>query len=266
MITNEADSWFHIGNARRQVDFKLFCFPYAGGTASVYRNWGDLLPSTVQVIPVELPGRGNRLKEHPFVSLPRLTDVLAETMLPLLDSPFAFFGHSMGAVIAFELARCLRRQQAPEPQAIFVSGRNAPQISDPDPVTYNLPKDEFIEELGKLDGTPKEVLEHAELMELMIPLLRADFQVVQTYEYRAEPPLRCPIIGYGGLQDRDVTRDLIQPWEEQTSSDFGLHMLPGDHFFIRSSQPLLLGLLSQDLNRIIVRSRAGGVTDRTAGG
>jgi medium-chain acyl-[acyl-carrier-protein] hydrolase len=259
MITDKADIWFHRGNARTQVDFKLFCFPYAGGTASVYRNWGDLLPSTVEVIPVELPGRGNRLKEQPFVSLPELIDVLAGAILPLLDSPVAFFGHSMGAVIAFELARCLRRQHATEPQAIFVSGRHAPQIQDPDPVTYNLPRDEFIEELGKLDGTPKEVLEHAELMELMIPLLRADFQVIQTYEYRAEPPLRCRIIGYGGLQDPDVTRDLIQPWEEQTNSFFGLHMLPGDHFFIRSSQRLLLGLLSQDLNRIIFGPRVSGV-------
>ena len=254
MMTNKSGTWFPGATPRKQVGLKLFCLPYAGGTASVYRNWVEVLASTVQVIPVELPGRGARSKEPPFLGLPRLVEVLAEAMLPLLDSPFAFFGHSMGAVIAFELARYLRRRQFPEPQALLVSGRRAPQ-TDPEPVTYNLPKDEFVNELGKLGGTPKEVLEHAELMELMIPLLRADFQLVQTYEYYAEPPLRCPIAVYGGLQDPDITRDLLQPWEVHTISDFTLRMLPGDHFFVRSSESVLLGFLARDLSRITSRSR-----------
>lgn len=190
----------------------------------------------------------------------RLVDVLAGVMLPLLDSPFAFFGHSMGAVIAFELARWLRRRHAAEPQAVLISGRHAPQIPDLEPVTYNLPHDEFIEKLGKLAGTPKEVLEHAELMELMIPLLRADFQMVQTHKYHSEPPLGCPITVYGGLQDPEVTPDNLRMWKEQTSSDFALHMLPGDHFFIRSSESVLLGLLRRDLRGIIARSRMSART------
>jgi medium-chain acyl-[acyl-carrier-protein] hydrolase len=255
MMTDKAGLWFQTGRARGQAELKLFCFPYAGGTAAIYRNWADLLGSMAQVIPVELPGRGARLKEPPFVSMPPLVEALAEVMLPLLDSPFAFFGHSMGAVIAFELARRLRRRNEPEPRALFVSGRQAPQVPDPDPITYNLPKDEFIAELSRLDGTPKDVLEHVELMELMLPLLRADFQVIQTYEYHAEPPLRCPIRVYGGLQDHDVPRDLLQPWEEQTRSGFALHMLPGDHFFIRSSQPTLLGLLARELTRLVNPTR-----------
>ena len=232
----------------------MFCFPYAGGAAVVYRNWGEFLPVTVQVIPVELPGRGARLKEASFVSLPALIGDLSEVILPLLDMPFVFFGHSMGAVIAFELAQCLRRKYDREPQAVFVAGRRAPQIPDSDPVSYNLPKEEFMEELSRLEGTPKEVLEHAELMEMMIPLLRADFQVIQTYNYVADLPLRCPIIVYGGLQDHDVSREMLLPWKELTCSRFALHMLPGDHFFLRSSQTLLLGLLTRELQGLIESS------------
>jgi medium-chain acyl-[acyl-carrier-protein] hydrolase len=182
----------------------MFCFPYAGGSTAVYRNWADLLPPTVQVMPVELPGRGSRSKETPFVNLPLLIEVLAEVIPPLLDTPFVLFGHSMRAVIAFELPQCLRRKYDREPQTVFVSGRRAPQIPDSDPVSYNLPKEEFRQELGRLEGTPKEVLEHAELMEMMIPLLRADFQLIHTYNYVADTPLRCPITVYGGLQDHDV--------------------------------------------------------------
>ena len=234
----------------------MFCFPYAGGTALMFKKWAELLPPVVKVVPVELPGRGTRLPEPPFVSMPALIDELKEVIRPCLDGPFVIFGHSMGATIAFELARALRREGGREPQAIFVSGRRAPQLPRRGPVTYNLPQAEFIAELLEMKGTPKDILEHAELMEIMIPLLRADFQLVQTYEYLAETPLRCPIIAYGGLQDPDASPDKMSLWSEQTSAGFALHTLPGDHFFIRSSQSQFLGLLAQDLCELIVRSRS----------
>jgi medium-chain acyl-[acyl-carrier-protein] hydrolase len=254
-MTRTTDGWFQFSATDEQVELKMFCFPYAGGTAKVFKKWEDFLPPAVQVISVELPGRGARLKEPPFVNIPTLIDELGDMIWPLLDKPFVFFGHSMGAIIAFELSRFLRRKHGREPQTLFIAGRCAPQITRSAPATYNLPKDEFIEELVKLDGTPKEVIEHAELMELMIPLLRADFQLVQTYEYRADTPLRCPIVVYGGLQDYETPRDLLSPWKGLTSSRFALHMLPGDHFFIRSSQSQLLRLLGRELREIIVHSR-----------
>lgn len=203
------------------------------------------------------------MKEPAFTSLAPLVDVLTDAILPLVDRPFGFFGHSMGALIAFELARRLRRQRYAEPGFLFVSGRRGPQVPYTDPVTYNLPKEEFIAELQRIAGTPKEVLEHRELMELMIPLLRADFELTQTYEYLPEEPLRCLIIAYGGLQD-EVTRDLLLPWKEQTSSAFALRMLPGDHFFLRSSQALLLGMLTRDVHNVIVRSRLSNAKNSTA--
>jgi medium-chain acyl-[acyl-carrier-protein] hydrolase len=251
-MAKTADAWFQYSRAGEPVELRMFCFPYAGGSAMVFNKWAELLPSTVQVISVELPGRGPRLREPFLVSLPAMIDKLEEVTMPLLDKPFVFFGHSMGAMIAFELARALRRRRGKQPQALFMAGRRAPQLPKIEPISYNLPHDEFIEELIKLDGTPKEVIEHAELMELMIPLLRADFQLVQTYEYLTDSPLRCPITVYGGLQDHETTREMLLSWKEQTTSRFALHMLPGDHFFIRSARAQLLGLLTRELREVII--------------
>ena len=250
---NLADYWFRSGRRQRPVHLRLFCFPYAGGTAAVYKDWADHLPATVQVLAVELPGRGSRIKEAPFVSIPALIDALVGAIVPFLDVPFAFFGHSMGAVIAFELARRLRKTYRHEPEILLVSGRRAPQIPDIKRAAYDLPTAELIEELRRLDGTPKEVLENTELMELIIPLLRADFQMIQTYTYEGDSPLRCPISAYGGLRDHEETREQLLLWREQTISRFCLHMLPGDHFFVRSAASILLATLSRELESITAR-------------
>jgi medium-chain acyl-[acyl-carrier-protein] hydrolase len=244
-------SWFVRKNQRHGARLRLFCFPYAGGSAAVYREWTRYLPASVEVVPIEYPGRGGRLSEPPFNVLSKLLQALHPEIVPLLDVPFAFFGHSMGASIAFELCRILRKQDGMLPRRLFVSGRRAAQVPDNDPLTYDLPRDEFLAEVRRLNGTPPEVLEHEELMELMMPLLRADFQLVQTYEYLPERPLDCPITAYGGLGDLDVPRDSIQGWKMQTSGDFRLRMLPGDHFFLKSSQDLLLDSVAAEIDLIL---------------
>ncbi|HKX27098.1 MAG TPA: alpha/beta fold hydrolase [Blastocatellia bacterium] len=247
-------AWFQSHSEQEPASLRLFCFPYAGGTALVFNRWKRLLPSSVQIMAAELPGRGLRLHEPPFISLPALIDELKNVIRPCLGLPFVFFGHSMGAIIAFELARTLRREYGVEPQALLVAGRRAPQIPKGESVTYNLPRDEFIKELIRLDGTPREIIEHVELMEIIIPLLRADFQLVQTYEYAAEALLQCPIVAYGGEEDREVPRDKILPWSELTTSRFALHMLPGDHFFLRSAQAQLLELIKRELSEVLAHA------------
>jgi medium-chain acyl-[acyl-carrier-protein] hydrolase len=202
---------------------------------------------------VQLPGREHRLRERPFTSLSALVPVMAQGLEPYFDKPFAFFGHSLGAMVAFELARHLRREDRPLPLCLFVSGRPAVQIAGVDPITYNLPEPEFIEELRNLDGTPKEVLEHPELMQLMMPLLRADFEMVQTYSYTPEPRFDFPISVYGGLEDQHVSHDQLKAWQEQTAASFVMRMFPGGHFFLHSSQPLVLRKLSEALQEIVAR-------------
>jgi len=144
----------------------------------------------------------------------------------------------------------LRREHGPGPVHLFVSGRRAPQVPDPDPPTYNLPEPEFLEELRRLNGTPKAVFEHPELMQLMIPILRADFELVQTYMYLPEPPLDCPISAFGGLQDEDVTREHLEAWRDQTTASFSLQMFPGDHFFLHTAQAFLLQTIACKLQPV----------------
>ncbi|MGB8509762.1 MAG: thioesterase II family protein [Pyrinomonadaceae bacterium] len=243
--------WLVISRPNPGAALRLFCFPYAGGSTQIYRTWTNALPSTVEMCAVELPGRGRRLREQNHHDLMTLVAEAFKVLSPYMNKPFAFFGHSMGALMSFELARLLRREGRPAPARIFVSARRAPQIPDIEPPTYNLPEDEFIAELRRLNGTPQEVLEHNELLQLMLPILRADFSVCQTYGYVPEPPLDVGITAYGGVEDKDVSREQLEAWGQQTGSDFNLRMMPGDHFFIHSSQAQLLQSLSQELHGLV---------------
>ena len=249
MSTNHiGKSWFARPRVNDAASVRLFCFPYAGGGATLFRTWPDGLPPFVEVYAAQLPGRGPRLSEPAFTHLTPMVGALAEAIRPHLDKPFAFFGHSMGAMIGLELARLLRREHGPQPAHLFVSGRRAPQWPEDSRRTYDLPEDEFVEELRRLSGTPREVLEHPELMQLMIPLLRADFAVCQTYEYVPEPPLSCPITVFGGVED-ETGHEQLEPWREQTTSAFELRMFPGNHFFIHEAQPQVLQIVGQQLRR-----------------
>jgi len=166
------------------------------------------------------------------------------------DLPFAFFGHSMGSLISFELARRLRRERQQEPIHLFVSGRSAPQLPDEEPPAHNLPEPEFLEELRRLNGTPKEALAYPELMQILIPILRADFSVCETYIYTEEPPLACPISAFGGTQDSDVSREDMEAWRRQTRASFTLRMFSGDHFFLHSAEEQLLTILAEEISHL----------------
>ncbi|MCA1568182.1 MAG: alpha/beta fold hydrolase [Acidobacteria bacterium] len=238
-------NWVSIPKLSRQPSQRLFCFPYAGGAASIYRGWANKLPPDIGVYPVQLPGHGNRLGEAPFKRIEPLVEAAAAALLPYFEGSFAFFGHSMGAIISFELARLLRREHKPTPAHLFLSGRAAPHKRKKEYLSYNLPEPEFIEELRRLKGTPQEVLEHPELMDMLSPILRADFEICETYRHLPEPPLDCPITAFSGLLDQDVSREQIEGWREYTSSSFTLRMFPGDHFFLHDSAPPMLQTMAQ---------------------
>jgi medium-chain acyl-[acyl-carrier-protein] hydrolase len=238
--------WLARAQPNPRARLRLFCFPYAGGSSVIFREWQNRLPVDIEVCPVQPPGRGGRLREAPFTRVGPLVAECARALSPYFDKPFAFFGHSKGAVVAFELARWLRRMGHSQPAIMFVSGRRAPQFSDAEH-TYDLPDEAFIAQLRDLNGTPKEVLEHPEMMELLLPLLRADFELIQTYVYTPEAPLACPIAAFGGLGDEETNGECLEAWREQTTGRFSLQMLPGDHFFLHSARPLLLEALARRL-------------------
>lgn len=241
--------WLARSKEMPDAQLRLFCFPYAGGTAASFRLWQEALPRSIQLSAVQPPGRGDRLSEPPFRHLPEMIQALGPALLPFFNKPFAFFGHSMGALIIFELTRWLRSTDNPMPVHLFVSGRHAPHLPNDEPSIHDLPEPEFIERLRQLDGTPQEVLSHPELMQIMIPLLRADFSVCGTYEYQSEAPLNCPLTVFGGLEDVEVPREKLEPWRVHTSSSFSLQMFPGSHFFIHSAKDDLVRAISTKLPR-----------------
>jgi medium-chain acyl-[acyl-carrier-protein] hydrolase len=241
------DSWIAGRKPNPQARLRLFCFPYAGGAASVFRSWSDGLPTDVEVCPVQFPGRGTRLMEPPFSQLSLLVEALAEALCPLLDKPFALFGHSLGSLVSFELARQLRANHQARPVRLFASAGPAPQVPHRGLPIHNLPEREFAAKLRRLDGTPGELLNHKELMDIVLTSLRADFALYESYEYSSGPPLNCPISTFGGLSDQRVNHDDLEAWRDQTTASFSIRMFPGDHFFLKSTQPLLLQALSQEL-------------------
>jgi medium-chain acyl-[acyl-carrier-protein] hydrolase len=240
--------WVTIPRPTPRAAVRLFCIPYAGGSAVAFRQWPNSFSPEIEVCAIQLPGRGNRLGESHFTSMPELTGALADALRPFLDKPFAVFGHDLGALVGFELTRHLRKHTDVQPRHLFVGGRRAPQAPSNNPPVYNLPEPEFIAALREMHGTPAEVLEHPELMQLMLPLLRADFELAETYVYRYAPPLGVPVSAYGGLQDRDPTREELEGWRNQTTGRFDLRMFPGDHFFLHSAQAALTNVVNRELS------------------
>ena len=247
----KAADWIAIPRPNQQARLRLFCVPYAGAGTHAFRQWPEILPSDVEVCVVRLPGRESRLRDTPFCRITPLVEALTQALVAYFDKPFALFGHSMGAKIIFELANRIRSGFALEPVMLFVSGCNGPQVTRTQPPTYNLPDPEFLQTLYDLNGTPREVIENPELMQLLMPALRADFELVQTYAYSPGLPLNCPIIAFGGLEDRDVSRTSLEAWRYHTASLFSLQMFKGNHFFLHTSQAAFLESLSFHLQRVL---------------
>jgi len=249
--TTISPEWIANRNLRNDSQLRMFCFPYAGGSSLMYRDWYKFLPSEIEVVPIELPGRGIRLREKPYKGLLPLVEQVAIALTQYLNKPFVLFGHSMGALISFELARYLRRMGLPMPEKLFLSGHSAPHLPRTEKPIHNLPDKQFLEEIKTLNGTPDEVLKNGELMQLLVPVLKADFQVCETYSFRPEQPLKCPITAFGGEEDKSVGHQRLEEWKEHTESDFKLYILPGDHFFIQKSQYQLLQILFKETQQLV---------------
>ena len=239
--------WLVRPKPRSLARLRLFCFHYAGGGPHIFREWVDKLPASVDVCCVQLPGRGARLHEAPYDDLPALIQALHSALRPYLEKSFAFFGHSMGSILSFELAHQIRRENGTPPVHIFLSGRPGPQKTIERRHICGLPEADFITELGHFGGTPQELLENFELMKMMMPTLRADFSICENYSYSGQPPLDCPISAFGSLEDPDVSRESLEAWRLETTSSFSVHMFPGNHFYLKTSQRLLLQVLSREM-------------------
>lgn len=233
--------WVRISKPNPQARLRLFCFPYAGGAASIYRTWPQYLPAEIEVCAVQLPGRENRIRERAFADLVALVQALRPHLSAYLDKPFALFGHSMGALIAYEVARQLQLD-GQTPTHLLVSGRRAPILPETDVLLHNITSDEkFLVELQRRYGNlPAVLFEDAELRELFLPLLRADLTAVETYPSITKTVLPCPVVALGGAADPRVTYAELQAWQALTQASFAMHTFPGGHFYLNEQiQPLL---------------------------
>lgn len=233
--TSTFNSWIFMARRKPQARLRLFCFPHAGSGASGYHPWLNAFPPEIEVCPVQLPGRENRLQEPLFRQFDPLIARLAEALHSYFTMPFAFFGHSMGALISFGLARYLREQKENLPVHLFVSAYRAPQIPNVEKL-HLLPDAAFMKKLLTLNGTKPEILENTELRQFLFPILRADFAVCETFRYVDEEPFSCPISAFSGLQDTRARQEDLLAWQAMTSGTFTHYPFPGNHFFLQHPQ------------------------------
>ncbi|GAA4617084.1 thioesterase II family protein [Saccharopolyspora hordei] len=211
---------------------RLFCFPHAGAGAAAFADWPDLLPPEVELIALQLPGREDRIGEPPLTDFAKAVRTLGLTVRPYLRGPFAFFGHSGGALLAFELARALHRRGGPQPLHLLLSGQAAPDEPPVAEPIHELPDAEFLAALGALGGTPRSVADDPELMRVLLPALRADFTLGERYRYEPGPPLEAAMTVFGGHDDDRAPEHALRPWQKQTSGAFRVRTFPGGHFYL----------------------------------
>lgn len=225
---------------------KLLCFPFAGGGASTYAPWVRLPPADVTVLPVQLPGREHRIAERPFDSMVPLLDALMETLIAPLEGDLALFGHSMGALIAAELAQRMTQAGRP-PVRLFASGFPPPNYPRAGRMLHTLPRDAMLSDLAKLNGLRPEVLAHPELVELILPILYADLRLEELHDPLAAAPLPCPITVFAGDDDLLTRGGAIPAWREATRRECAIHRFAGDHFFLLTRLSQVLELVAADL-------------------
>jgi len=251
MPTATKDLWIQRPRPRPGARLRLLLLAHAGGGASAYRGWADAFPEEVEVCPVQLPGRENRLREQPHERIGPLVGDLARALEPWRDLPYALFGHSTGALIGFELARHAERAGAPGPVHLFASGRRAPDVPSRQRDLHALPDGEMIADLKELGGMPQALLDHPELMQLLLPLLRADLALTETYTPTPGATISAPITAYTGAADGKVAEEDARGWERHTTAGFALRTFPGDHFYLFAERDRVIQSLTADLRPLV---------------
>lgn len=247
---NLASSWLVKFQPRPNATHRLFCFPYAGGSTAIYRAWAQALPEHIELCAVQLPGRGTRIKERPFTHFKPLILALASGIVYEFDRPFLFFGHSMGASIAFELAAYLRRKKQPLPLAIFASGSIAPHRESHIPPLGQLSDEAFTQAVNEQFGIISDVLrQNPEALKLFLPILRADLQACETYKPSTTDPLATAIYALSGSEDPIVTYDDADAWADYTTTHFEHHRFAGNHFFFEAHETAVWQLIQQAIQQ-----------------
>jgi medium-chain acyl-[acyl-carrier-protein] hydrolase len=228
---------------------RLFCFPFAGVGPSAFRGWGSALGDEIEVFVAQLPGRESRFREEPLDSICTLVRRLEPAVIPLIDRPYALFGHSLGGLIAFELARSLAVRGGAQPRALFVSASRAPQLPYPHAPLRHLGDKEFLQAVNAryAGSVPRLVMDDPELRRVFVPALRADIAALETYVHQRSVPLSCDISAFGGTADETIEPRTLAAWRDLTTGAFQLRMVAGTHLFLQSARDLLSSAVRNDL-------------------
>lgn len=238
--------WFPYLKRSPQARVRLLCLPHGGGAASAFRRWSTLLPPTVEVWAAQPPGRETRFSDPLLRRVEPWVEALREAFREALDLPYAVFGHSLGAIIGYELSRRMEAAGLPAPVHFFASGREPPDQLQQQ-LTYQLPEAAFLEQVKALEGTPPELFAQRELLALLLPILRADFEAYETYAHRPGPPLSCPLTALGGRDDRTVSVAQLEAWAPFSQRFAGAVVFPGGHFFLQSEEASVTRLIQERL-------------------
>lgn len=228
---------------------RLFCFSYAGGTSELFRQWQTGLADVCLICPAELPGRGSRMDEPFALSLMQAARQAANAIFPYTTSPYYIFGHSLGSVLALETTRVLQEGGVPLPLGLIVSGRYPPYLPDKRKKLHNMPDEALIDEMRRLGGTPEEILQQRELLDMMLPIVRADFRLLETHKSLRTPCLHVPIHVFCGREDEDSPLELLAQWQDATDTPCSIDFFDGGHFYINESRDQLLRRLRQLIRR-----------------
>ncbi len=255
----EVEKWIIRSGGNGNCKIRLFCFPYMAGGASSFITWADAVKSDIEVCPVQYPGREERKGEKPYDDVNKLVEAIAKVMLPLLDKPFAFYGHSIGAAVAYKLSQYLVKKYNKSPVVFFAAGWLAPHMKSPFKIIEEISEAEIMNESGKPKllehmrnlEIPEEILSDNSLMEELLPSIRADILLGKRYESNGEPPLKCPVVACAGENDTVFTLDHVKAWKKYTAKNFDFRVFKGGHMFLRDDRDSLLNLIMETLQKAV---------------
>lgn len=226
----------------------LFCFPYAGGSSIMYNGWKKHISDCIQLVPVELAGKNKRFNEQLYDKMEDAVDDVYKIVKSSINGPYGLFGHSMGGIIAYELAHRISNSNLPNPEYLFVSGTKPPHIEDDEKIIHTLPDDEFKNEIIDMGGTPREIFENKELLELFLPILRKDFRIVENYKYIKKPPLDIETIVFYG-DEEEIQDNEAKQWNMHTNNECSIFKIKGNHFFINDRVKEVINIINNVVDR-----------------